>query len=308
MAIKQYLIEPPILASPEAGETLYLYIEISDVSVSATLFKEDENRKQKPVFFVRKSLSKAETQYTHLKQAALDLLMAAKKLRPYFQAHPIVVLINLPLRSTIHKPDLSRRMARRAIELSEFGIQYKPRLVIKGQILAYFLAEIPQQDTNLGNAYWWVLSMDGASRQRGDGVGLQLKTPTEERIEQAIRLDFPASNNKAEYEVILAGINLAISVSSEKIIIQSDSQLVVGQVDVEYETQDQHTAKYVCLVKLRLESFAAWKLEHIPRGSNEKTNALATVVASLPIKEIVLLPVYYQLESSIAANRVNEIE
>ena len=61
MAIKQYLSKPPILTSPEASEMLYLYITVSDVSVSAALFKEDENRKHKPVFFVRKSLSKAET-------------------------------------------------------------------------------------------------------------------------------------------------------------------------------------------------------------------------------------------------------
>ena len=66
--------------------------------------------------------------------------------------------------------------------------------------------------------------------------------------------------------------------------------------------------KYVCLVKLRMESFLAWKLEHIPRGSNEKADALVVVAASLPTKETMLLSVYYQLESSIANNRVNEIE
>ena len=66
--------------------------------------------------------------------------------------------------------------------------------------------------------------------------------------------------------------------------------------------------KYVCLVKLRLESFATLKIEHIPRGSNEKADALAVVVASLQTKETVLFPIYYQPESSIAANRVNDIE
>ena len=66
--------------------------------------------------------------------------------------------------------------------------------------------------------------------------------------------------------------------------------------------------KYVCLVKLRLESFVAWKLEHIPRGSNEKVNALAAMVVSLTTKETVLLLVYYQPESSITANQVNEIK
>ena len=61
---------------------------------------------------------------------------------PYFQAHPIIVLTNLPLRNTIHKPNLSGRMARWAIELSEFGIQYKSRLALKGKVLADILAEL----------------------------------------------------------------------------------------------------------------------------------------------------------------------
>ena len=72
--------------------------------------------------------------------------------------------------------------------------------------------------------------MDGASQQMGADVGLQLKALTGERIEQTIRLDFLASNNEAKYEAILVGIDLAISVSSEKIIIQSDFHLVVGRV------------------------------------------------------------------------------
>ena len=97
MEIKQYLTEPPILASPEAGDTLYLYLTVSNVSMSATLFKEYGNQKQRPVFFVRKSLSEVETRYTRLEQATLALRVAVKKLRPYFQAHPIVVLTNLPL-------------------------------------------------------------------------------------------------------------------------------------------------------------------------------------------------------------------
>ena len=70
--------------------------------------------------------------------------------------------------------------------------------------------------------------MDVTSRQMGAGLGLQLKALTREIIEQTIRLDFPASNNEAEYEAIIAGIDLATSVSSEKIIIKSDFQLVVG--------------------------------------------------------------------------------
>ena len=124
-----------------------MYLVVSDVAVSAALFKENADGKQRPVFFVSKSLADAETRYNHLEQATLALRVVTKKLRPYFQAHPIVVLTNLPLRSTIHKLDLSGRMARWAVELSEYGIQYKPRLAKKGHVLADFLAEIPQIET-----------------------------------------------------------------------------------------------------------------------------------------------------------------
>ena len=132
VAIKQYLTKPPILVSPEAGDTLYLYIAASDIAVSVALFKECEDSKLRPVFFVNKSLTDAETRYSHLERAALALQTVAKKLRPYFQAHPVVVLTDLPLWGTIHKLDLSWTMAHWAMELSEYGIQYKPRLSKKG--------------------------------------------------------------------------------------------------------------------------------------------------------------------------------
>ena len=165
------------------GDTLYLYLAASEIVISATLFKECEDAKLRPVFFISKSLTDVETRYTHLEQAALALWTATQKLRPYFQAHPVVVLTDLPLRGTIHKPNLSGRMARWKMELSEYGIQYKPRLAKKGQVLADFLAELPQPNTRPNSEGWWTLCVDGASRQSGAGIGLQLTSPLGERIE-----------------------------------------------------------------------------------------------------------------------------
>ena len=122
-----------------------------------------------------------------------------------------------------------------AVELSEFGIQYKPRLALKRQVLADFLVELPQSKVVEDNNGLWILNKDGASRQTGARVNLQLKAPTGERVKQAIRLDFLASNNKTEYEAILARIDLTQSLSSEKLLIHNDSQLVIGQVNGEYE-------------------------------------------------------------------------
>ena len=128
-----------------------------------------------------------------------------------------------------------------------------------------------------------ILSVDGASRKKGASIGLQLKSPGGDKIEQAIRLGFCASNNKIEYEAILASIELAATLSVNKLINHSDSQLVVGQVNEEYESRDPQMVKYVALSKQHLAGFSTWKLEHVPKDSNEKVNALATVAASLPI-------------------------
>ena len=96
--------------------------------------------------------------------------------------------------------------------------------------------------------------------------------------------------------------------SVDRLLIRSDSQLVMGQVNEEYESRDPRMAKYVSLVKQRFESFSAWKLEHITRDCNEKVDALATVVASLPIIETVFLPVYYRSNSSIVTTQVSQVD
>ena len=143
--------------SLEAGDTLYLYLAASNIAVSFALFKECGDVKLRLVFFVSKSLILAETRYTHLERAAFTLRTTAQKLRPYFQAHPVVVLTDLPLQGTIHKLDMSGRIARWVMELSEYGIRYKARLSKKGQVLVDFLVEIPQPDTCPDKKGWWTL-------------------------------------------------------------------------------------------------------------------------------------------------------
>ena len=150
--------------------------------------------------------------------------------------------------------------------------------------------------------------MDGASRQTGVGIGLQLRSSNGERIEQAIQLGFNASKKESEYEALISGIELAAVVSVDKLLIQSDSQLVVEQVNEEFESRDPRMEKYVFRVKLRLGSFWVWKLEHVPRDCNDKADALAAVATSLPITETIFLPIYYQPFSSISPSQVSQVE
>ena len=76
-------------------------------------------------------------------------------------------------------------MLKWAIELSEYGIKYQPRLSIKGQVMTYFIAEIPQSSQLVEPCRegWWILHVDGASRASGSGVDLLLQSPTREQLE-----------------------------------------------------------------------------------------------------------------------------
>ena len=76
-----------------------------------------------------------------MEKLAFALITAVRKLKPYFQAHTIVVLTDQPLKRAMSNPEAAGRMALWAIELSEFDMQYRPRTAIKGQIVADFIAE-----------------------------------------------------------------------------------------------------------------------------------------------------------------------
>ncbi|XP_077231894.1 uncharacterized protein LOC143865077 [Tasmannia lanceolata] len=144
--LKKYLSSPPLLTKPEPGEELFLYLSISSTALAAVLVRE-EHRQQKPIYYVNKVLHNAEARYQRVEKLPYALVMAARKLRPYFQAHTIKVLTDQPLRQVLHRPDISGRLVKWAMELSEFDIRYVPRPAIKAQVLADFVAEctIPQQ-------------------------------------------------------------------------------------------------------------------------------------------------------------------
>ena len=104
------LCSRPILSSPIPKEKLYMYMAISEWAISAVRFCCPSPKEQKPIYCVSKALADVETRYSKMELTALALRSAAQKLRPYFQAHPMVVLTDQPLRNILHKPDLTGRM------------------------------------------------------------------------------------------------------------------------------------------------------------------------------------------------------
>ena len=91
-------------SKPIEGKTLYLYLAVSKEAVSAALVRE-EGKLQWHVYYASKRLLDAKTRYPELKKLALALMVASRKLRPYFHAHLIEVLTNYPLRQVLQKPE-----------------------------------------------------------------------------------------------------------------------------------------------------------------------------------------------------------
>ena len=177
-----------------------------------------------------------------MEKLILALVTAARKLCPYFQAHTIEISTEYPIKQVLHKPETYGRSMKWAIELSELYIRYKPKTTIKWQILADFvmeftsleLAEATQLTSDLPI---WRLSVDGATNAQGSGAGLILTSSDGIDIEYALRFGFRASNNEAEYEAVIAGLNLAHSMEVDQLEVCNDSQLVVKQIEDSYEAR-----------------------------------------------------------------------
>ena len=131
------------MSSPEADEVLFAYVAVAFHAVSLVLIRED-NGTQRPVYYISKSLHKAEIRYLPLEKAVLAIVQATRKLPYYFQAHTVVVLTQLPLKSILRSADYMGRIAKWGTILGAFDIRYMPRTAVKGQVLIDLVAEFAE--------------------------------------------------------------------------------------------------------------------------------------------------------------------
>ena len=142
---KEYLAKPPLLSSSIEGEDLFLYLAVSPIAISSALIHE-ESKIQRLVYYTSQAFQGAKAKYSHMEKMAFSLIVASRKLRLYFQAHSIIVMTNQPIRKAMSKLDAAGRMVQQAIELSQFDIEYRPRIAIKAQALVDFIMEFTLPD------------------------------------------------------------------------------------------------------------------------------------------------------------------
>ena len=141
--LKQYLSHPPIMSSPMVDEVLFAYIAVTFYAISFVLIRVDSGI-QRLVYYVNKSLNETEVGYLPLEKAILAVVHATRKLPHYFQAHTVVVLTQLPLKSILRSADYTGKVAKWGMILGAFDIKYIPCTSIKGQVLANLVAEFAE--------------------------------------------------------------------------------------------------------------------------------------------------------------------
>ncbi|XP_014492237.1 uncharacterized protein LOC106754694 [Vigna radiata var. radiata] len=257
------------MSRPTEGFDLQLYLSASSHSVSAALIQEAPIFKL--IYFVSRTLQGAEERYSQVEKVTLTLLTAARRLRPYFQSHQVIIRTNHPVARILRKPDLAGRMVSWSIELFEFGLRFEPQGSVKGQHLADFAAELPPK----AEPSVWNLNVDGSSDKRGGGAGIVLEGLNGLLVEQAISFTFQLSNNQAEYEALISGLLLAVELDIEHLECRMDSQLVMGHINGTFQVKDNHLLRYYHKVSDLIKAFATFKITHVPRAQNSRADLLS---------------------------------
>ena len=124
------------------------------------------------------------------------------------------------------------------------------------------------------------MSVNGAANSQGSGIGLILTSPDRINVEYTLRFGFQASNNEAEYEVVIARLNLAHYMEADQLEICSDSQLVVKQIEDSYKARGEKMIIYLKKVQELLKKFTRVQVRHVPRAKNTRADALAKLATT----------------------------
>ena len=124
--------------------------------------------------------------------------------------------------------------------MSEFDIQYRSRTAIKGQIVVDFIAEFTHdEDKGAEESPQWSIHTNGSSNRQAGRAGIVLLSPERDTVECMVHLNFPTTNNKAEYEALVAGLDLAKAMEATSVVIYYDSQVIANQVNGDYECKGE---------------------------------------------------------------------
>ncbi|XP_074562805.1 uncharacterized protein LOC141819389, partial [Curcuma longa] len=152
-----------------------------------------------------------------------------------------------------------------------------PRTAIKAQALADFLTEVVGGEST----ETWKIYVDGSATKNGSGVGVVLCSPQGDTLQLAVKLQFQATNNEAEYEALLTGLQAARHLGATRVKVYSDSQLVDQQTKGAFEIRNDRLKRYAEAVEGLKTQFQEVTLQKIPRADNHRADELAKLASAL---------------------------
>jgi ribonuclease HI len=284
--LKALLTNTPILVPPDAGEALLIYVAATTQVVSAAIVVERREEGhallvQRPVYFISEVLSETKVRYPQIQKLLYAVILTRRKLRHYFESHPVTVVSSFPLGEIIQCREASGRIAKWAVELMGETLSFAPRKAIKSQVLADFLAE--WTDTQLPTTpiqpELWTMYFDGSLMKTEAGAGLLFVSPLGKHLRYVIRLHFPASNNMADYEALVNGLRIAVELGVRRLDAHGDSQLIIDQVMKNSHCRDRRMEAYCDEVRRLEDKFYGLELNHIARRYNETADELAKIAS-----------------------------
>ncbi|XP_019178364.1 PREDICTED: uncharacterized protein LOC109173577 [Ipomoea nil] len=294
-SIKSYLMKPPVLTAPVHGRPLILYISAQDSSVGALLAQENDKGKENALYYLSRMMTPNELKYSPIEKLCLALVFAIKKLKHYFEAHTIRLVSKAnPVKYVMAKVVLSDRLARWYLLFQQFEIVYVPQKSVKGQALADFLADhpipaewelsddLPDEDVLVIEILPpWKMYFDVASHREGAGVGVVFVTPEGEVLPYSFTLTEQCSNNVAEYQALILGLEIAADMKQLRINIYGDSKLIINQVLGLYEVKKAELVPYNNYAKVLMQWLGDVTIEHVPRKENKQADALAALASTI---------------------------
>jgi hypothetical protein len=153
------------------------------------------------------------------------VLITSRKLRHCFQEYSISVVTDYPLSDILRNQDATGRIYKWALELDALNIDFKPCTAIKSQALVNFMVEWRENQlpTPTERPKHWVMYFDGSLKLEGAGAWVLLISPKGEQLKYVLQIFWKVSNNEAEYEALLHGLHLAISLGIKRLLVYGDS-------------------------------------------------------------------------------------
>ncbi|PKI49825.1 hypothetical protein CRG98_029802, partial [Punica granatum] len=213
--------EPPVLVPPTSSRPLILYLTVRRQSLGCMLGQEDEStRAEHAIYYLSKKFTEGESNYPEIEKI----------------------------------PSSMRNIAKWRCRLTEYDIEYVPRTSVKGQAIADHLAEFPIEDDTPINSDFpdegilrvdeeedkpaWKMYFDSAVNSTGSGIGVVLISSDGRYYPIAVKVDFPYTNNVAEYEACIIGLQAAIDFKVKELKVFGDSMLTIFQTLGQWKTKD----------------------------------------------------------------------